>query len=159
MARKRKSTAFGDQILESNRKARFEYQILEEYEAGIALTGSEVKSIREGHISLKEAYCQFKGNELFLYQSHVAEYVQAHGRNHSTVRPRKLLLHRRELNKLAKSIQDTGIAIIPLSMYIKGRHIKLKIALAKGKKLYDKRVSIKEREQAREVHRAIRDRG
>lgn len=159
MARKRKPTAYGDQVLESNRKARFEYQILEEFEAGIALTGSEVKSIRDGHISLKEAYCQFKGNELYLLQSHVAEYVQAHGRNHSTTRTRKLLLRRRELDKLAKSVQDTGISIVPLAMYVKGRHIKLQIALAKGKKLFDKRVTIKEREHAREVNRAIRERG
>lgn len=155
---KKKKAKLGDELLEDNRKARFDYEILEELEAGIMLHGSEVKSIRDRRVSLKEAFCQFKGSELFLLQAHVAEFLQAHARNHPPLRPRKLLLHRRELDRLHDAVQQQGLTIIPLAMYLKDRHIKVLIGLARGKKVHDKRASIKEREQKREMQRAIRER-
>ena len=159
MARKKKKKKLGDELFEDNRKAHFDFQILEEFEAGIALHGSEVKSIRDGKISLKEAYCQFTKDELFLLQAHISEFTQAHARNHLPLRARKLLLHRRELDRLDQSVRREGLTVIPLAVYLQNRHIKLKIALARGKKTHDKRASIKEREQKREVQRAIRDGG
>ncbi len=159
MARKKKKVKLGDEVFEDNRKANFNYELLEELEAGIVLHGSEVKSIREGKISLKEAFCQFTGNELFLLQAHVSEFTQAHARNHLPHRSRKLLLHARELERLADGVKRNGLTIVPLAVYLRNRVIKLRIALARGKKLHDKRASIKEREQKLEMHRAIRERG
>jgi len=159
VSRKKKDQQLGDELLESNRRARHEYEILEELEAGLMLQGSEVKSIREGRVSLKEAYCQFRGRELFLLQAHVAEFPQAHARNHPPLRARKLLLHTKELEHLASAVQMQGLTIVPLAMYVKGRRIKLLIGLARGKKLHDKRATIKERDEKREIQRAIREQG
>lgn len=156
---KKHKRKLGDELLEDNRKARFDFEILEELEAGIMLHGSEVKSIRDRRVSLKEAYCQFRENELYLLQAHIAEFTQAHARNHPPLRARKLLLHRRELDRLHDAIKQQGLTIIPLAMYLKDRNIKLLIGLARGKKVHDKRASIKEREQQREMQRAIREQG
>ncbi|MCA9637646.1 MAG: SsrA-binding protein SmpB [Myxococcales bacterium] len=145
------------QVFAANRRALHEYQVIERIEAGIELYGSEVKSIRDSKMSLTEAYCQFRGDELFLYQAHVAEYVLAHARNHVTIRPRKLLLHRRELDRLSEAVRMEGLTIIPLKVYAKGGLIKVEIALCRGKKVHDKRASIKERDQKREIDRAIRE--
>lgn len=158
MARGKKKKHPGDQLLVENRRARFEYHILEELEAGVMLLGSEVKSIREGKCSLTEAFCQFQGDELYLMQAHVAEYPLAHRRNHEPLRPRKLLLHRRELDRLREQTKLDGVTIVPLSMYLKERRIKLQVGVAKGKKLHDKRASMKERDQKREMQRALRER-
>ena len=158
LARTKKKRQLGDELIEDNRKARYEFEIHEELEAGIMLHGSEVKSIRDHRVSLKEAFCQFRGDELFLQQAHVAEFVQAHARNHPPLRPRKLLLHRRELDRLRDAVKQQGLTIIPLAMYLKGRNIKVQIALARGKKVHDKRASIKEREQKLEMQRAVRER-
>ena len=141
-----------------NRRATFNYEVLERLEAGIVLTGSEVKSIREGRVSLTEAYAQYRGHELFLFGAHVAEYVQAHRRNHEPLRPRKLLLHRRELERLFAAVQQDGLALVPLQIYLKDGRIKLELGLCRGKKVHDKRASIKDREQKREIDRAIRER-
>ncbi len=146
------------QVFVQNRRATFEYEILERLEAGLALTGSEVKSIRDGRCSLGEAYCQFKGDELFLYQAHVGEYTQAHDRNHLPLRPRKLLMHRRELDHLGEAVQQAGLTLIPLALIARSGRIKLELALCRGKKTFDKRATIKEREQKREIDRAIRER-
>jgi SsrA-binding protein len=146
------------QILIQNRRATFEYEVIERHEAGIALMGSEVKSIRDGHCSIAEAYCQFQGPELFLYQAHIREYNQAHDRNHLPVRPRKLLLHRRELDHLAEAVDQAGLTMIPLALIARHGRIKLEFALARGKKSFDKRASIQEREQKREIDRAMKDR-
>jgi SsrA-binding protein len=154
---KKKKAKLGDELLEDNRKARFDYEILEELEAGIMLEGSEVKSIRDRRVSLKEAFCQFRGDELFLVQAHIAEFPMAHARNHPPLRPRKLLLHRRELDRLHDAIKQQGLTIVPLAIYLKNRRIKLLIGLARGKKIHDKRASIKEREQQREMQRAVRE--
>lgn len=145
-------------IFVQNRRATFEYEVLERYEAGLALMGSEVKSIRDGRVSLGESYCQFQGDQLFLYQAHVGEYTQAHDRNHLPLRPRKLLLHRKELDHLLESVDQAGLTLIPLSLVARSGRIKLELALCRGKKTYDKRASIKEREQKREIERAIRER-
>lgn len=158
LAKGKKPAQLGDELIEDNRKARFEFEILEELEAGIMLQGSEVKSIRDHHVSLKEAFCQFRGTELFLLQAHIAEFPQAHARNHLPLRPRKLLLHRRQLDHLHDAVQQQGLTIVPLAMYIKDRRIKLLIGLARGKKVHDKRASIKDREQKREIQRALRER-
>lgn len=155
------------QILVQNRRATFEYEIIERHEAGIALMGSEVKSIRDGHCSIGEAYCQFASRpsgpgspapELYLYQAHIREYNQAHDRNHLPVRPRKLLLHRRELDHLAEAVDQAGLTLIPLALVARNGRIKLELALARGKKSFDKRATIKEREQKREIDRAMKER-
>lgn len=142
-----------------HRKALFEYEVLERHEAGIALHGSEVKSIRDGKCSLAEAYCQFNASgELFLVQAHIHEYAMAHSRNHLPLRQRKLLMHRKELDHLADAVSKTGLTLIPLDMHARAGKIKLAMALCRGKKTYDKRAAIKEREQKREIDRAIRER-
>jgi SsrA-binding protein len=153
-----KSATKDGHVFVQNRRATFEYEVLERYEAGLALMGSEVKSIRDGRVSLGEAYCQFQGDELFLYQSHIGEYTQAHDRNHLPLRPRKLLLHRKELNHLAEAVDQAGLTLIPLALVARSGRIKLQLALCRGKKTYDKRASIKEREQKREIDRAMRER-
>lgn len=158
MGRRKHKRQLGDELIENNRKARHDYEILEELEAGIMLVGSEVKSVRDHKVSLKEAFCQFRRGELFLLQAHIAEFVQAHARNHSTDRPRKLLLHRRELDRLYDAVKQQGLTIVPLAMYIKERRIKVLVGLARGKKTYDKRAAIKAREQQLEIQRAKRER-
>ncbi len=141
-----------------HRKALFEYEVLERHEAGIALMGSEVKSIRDGRCSLAEAYCQFNGSgELFLIQAHIHEYPMAHSRNHLPLRQRKLLMHRKELDHLADLVSKSGLTLIPLDMHARAGKIKVAMALCRGKKTYDKRAAIKEREQKREISRAIRE--
>jgi SsrA-binding protein len=156
-AKEQRSSA--DRLLVQNRRARFEYEIQERLEAGIALLGSEVKAIREGGISLAESFCQFIRGELWLMHAHVAEYELAHRRNHEPLRPRKLLLHRRELQRLEDAAKLDGVTIVPLSVYLKDRRIKVEIGVAKGKKVHDKRATIKEREQKRDMRRALRERG
>lgn len=155
MARKKKKARPG--LLVENRKARHNYEILEEYEAGLSLMGSEVKSIRDGKASLAESFCAFVGDELYLVQAHIAEYTQAHARNHEPLRKRKLLMHRHQLDALKDKVRLQGVTLVPLAMYFKDRRIKLAIGVAKGKKLHDKRASIKERDQKREMDRARRE--
>lgn len=142
-----------------NRRAIFEYEVLERHEAGLELMGSEVKSIRDGKCSLAEAFCQFNGaGELFLIQAHVGEYPLAHSRNHVPLRQRKVLMHRRELDHLAEMVTQAGLTLIPFDLHSRKGKIKLALALCRGKKTYDKRATIKEREQKREIDRAIRER-
>ena len=125
---------------------------MEKYAAGIVLVGSEIKSVREGKVSLKEAYCVFLKNELYIRQMNIARYKQASYNNHEPLRERKLLLNKKELKKLKKKVDEKGLTIIPLRMFINDRGlVKLEIAVAKGKKTYDKRESIKEKDQKRDV--------
>lgn len=145
-------------VFAANRRALHQYAVIERLEAGIELYGSEVKSIRDNKISLGEAFCQFRGDQLFLFQAHIAEYTLAHARNHVTTRPRKLLLHRRELDRLQNAIKLQGLTVIPLKVYAKGGLIKAEIALCRGKKIHDKRAVLKERDQKREMDRAKRER-
>jgi SsrA-binding protein len=154
-----KQTIQDGHVFVQNRRATFEYEVLERHEAGLMLMGSEVKSIRDSKVSLAEAFCQFAANgELFLLQAHIGEYPLAHHRNHTPLRPRKLLMHRRELEHLAEQVAHAGLTLIPLDLHSRAGKIKLALALCRGKKTYDKRATIKEREQKREIDRAIRER-
>ncbi len=139
-----------------NRKATYDYHLLDRYEAGIVLKGSEVKSIRQGKASLQDAYCYFKGDELYIKNFYIAPYEQSGVFNHEPRRERKLLLHKRELRKLKQKVQERGLTIIPVRLYFNKRnYAKLEIALAKGKKKYDKREAIKRREAERAIRRKI----
>ncbi len=138
-----------------NKKATFEYEISDKYVGGITLVGTEVKSIKQGKASLGEAYCYFKNDELWVKQMHIAHYIQGNINNHDETRVRKLLLKRKELNKLNKK-REKGMTIIPLRLFINSRgFIKLEIALAKGKKLYDKRQSLKEKDLKKQINKTL----
>ena len=145
-------------VVADNRKARFNYAIDETFEAGVALTGSEVKSLRSGKASIAEAYAATRDGELWLINSNITEYKQAGRFNHAPKRPRKLLLHRRQINKLMGAIEREGMTVVPLKIYFndKGR-AKVEIALAKGKKLHDKRETLRQREHEREIGRGRRE--
>ncbi len=139
----------------TNRKAYHNYIIQDSVEAGIALTGSEIKSIRAGRVSLGDAYVRPEAGELWLVNAHIARYEASSYLSHEPRRPRKLLLHRKQINNLASQVLQKGFTLVPLKIYIKGRIAKAEIALARGKKLYDKRESIARREAEREMGRAI----
>ncbi len=143
-------------VVATNRKARHEYFILETFEAGLELIGPEIKSIRAGQISLGESYVQVDGNQAWLVDAHVAPYEQASRFNHDPRRPRRLLLHHSQIRDLWDSVRQKGVTIVPLRVYLKGGRAKLEIALAKGKKLYDKRAAIAERDAKREIERELR---
>ena len=134
-----------------NRRARYEYHILEKLEAGIVLLGTEVKSVREGKVQLRDSYVDFTGQEAFLVAAHISPYSHGNRENHDPERRRKLLLHRREIEKLSGRVQQKGFSVVPLSMYLSGNRVKVEIALVQGKKLHDKRQAEKERELEREV--------
>jgi SsrA-binding protein len=141
-------------IIASNRKANFQYHISDSFEAGIQLTGTEIKSVRAQQVNLNEGYCTFIGTELWVKGMHIAEYKEASHYNHEAKRSRKLLLNKKELKKLLTKVKEKGFTIIPLKIYITERGFaKLEIGLAKGKKLYDKREDIKRKDAAREMSR------
>lgn len=145
-------------VVATNRKAKFEYFLLEHFEAGIALHGSEIKSIRAGQISLAEAYVQTDGREAWLINAHIAPYDFANRFNHDPKRPRRLLLHRKEIREIWNAVRQKGVTLIPVQVYLKNGKAKVDIAIAKGKKLYDKRHDIARRDQEREIEREIRGR-
>ena len=147
-------------IVADNRRARFNYEIGETFEAGIALTGSEVKSLRQGRATIAESYADTRGGEVWLVNANIPEYLQAGRFNHAPKRPRKLLLHRRQIDKLAGGVEREGMTIVPLRIYFndKGR-AKIAIGLGRGKKLHDKRESDKARDWGREKSRLMRDKG
>jgi len=145
-------------VVATNRKAGHEFFLLEHYEAGLALQGSEIKSIRAGQISLAEAYVRIDGNEAWLVDAHIAPYEQASIYNHEPRRPRKLLLHRAEIHRMWNEIRQKGVTVIPLRVYLKDGRAKVEIAIAKGKKLYDKRQAIAKRDSERELERGFRTR-
>ncbi len=141
-------------VLIVNKKAKFEYEFLAEFEAGVMLVGTEVKSIRGGYANLTDAFCFFVGNELFIKSLYIAEYKYGNQNNHEERRDRKLLLRRTELNKILKKVEQKGVTVVPYKIFESERgHIKIGIALARGKKSFDKRNSIKERENKRELDR------
>ena len=147
-------------VIADNRKARFNYAIGETFEAGIALTGSEVKSLRSGKANIGESYAGSRDGELWLYNSNISEYKQAGRFNHAPKRPRKLLLHRRQINKLIGAVERQGYTVVPLKMYFNARgRAKVEIALARGKKLHDKRETEKKRDWQREKGRLMRQKG
>jgi len=142
-----------DKVVSTNRKAQFEFFLLEHFEAGISLQGSEIKSIREGHISLAEAYVQVDGRQAWLVNAHVAPYELANRNNHDPRRPRRLLLHKRQIKELWEAVRQKGVTVVPVRVYLKKGLAKIDVAIAKGKKLYDKRQEIAMKDQQRELAR------
>ena len=153
MAEKKQS----GRMIAQNRKAYHEYFVDEKYEAGIALFGTEVKSLRAGTVNLKDAYCSFKNGELFVLGMHVSPYEKGNIFNREPLRDRKLLMHRRELNKLFGLVSQKGYTLVPLSLYFSGKNVKVEVGLCRGKKLYDKRDTAAKNEAAREMDRRLRD--
>jgi SsrA-binding protein len=141
-----------------NRKARHDYHILERVEAGIALTGTEVKSLREGGGNLREAYAQLRDGEVFLLGAHIAPYRQGNLQNHDPTRERKLLLHRREITQLGRKVAERGMTLVPLQLYFSDGRVKVELGLARGKERFDKRHAIAERDARRQMERALRAR-
>ena len=142
--------------LVQNRQARFNYEILEKVEAGIALEGTEVKSIREGKANIKEAYADIRSGEAWLIGAHISPYSHGNITNHDPLRERKLLLNAVEIHRLQSKVMEKGLTLVPLRLYLKGRLVKLELGVGRGKKLGDKREDIKKRDQEREIARAIR---
>lgn len=140
-------------IIATNRKANFEYEILERHEAGMMLTGTEVKSLREGKVNLSEAYGRIIKDEVWVINSHINEYKFGNINNHEPLRNRKLLLNKKEIRKIRQQLQEKGLTLVPLKIYFKGSLVKMEIGIARGKKLYDKRESIKKREVERKLSR------
>ncbi|MFB6811954.1 SsrA-binding protein SmpB [Streptomyces sp. NPDC056387] len=145
----------GRKLIAQNKKARHDYTILDTYECGIVLTGTEVKSLRQGRASLVDGFVSVEGSEAWLYNVHVPEYSQGTWTNHSARRKRKLLMHREEIDKLERKADESGHTVVPLSLYFKDGRAKVEIALAKGKKEYDKRQTLREKQDTRETNRAI----
>lgn len=144
-------------VVARNRKAKHDYHLLDRYEAGIVLRGSEIKSVRASRISIKQAYVRIdNGEEAWLLEAHIAPYDQASHFNHDPTRPRKLLLHKREIRRLWKEVRRKGVTIVPLQVYLRDGYAKVEIAVAKGKKLHDKRQTIAERDAQRRIERELR---
>lgn len=150
-------TAEDIKVVASNRKARFEYHVTDSLETGIALVGTEVKSIRAGNVNFQDAYAAVKDGELFLYSLHISPFEKGNIFNHDPVRVRKLLARRKEIRKLAQSMNEKGYTLIPLRLYLKGRIVKVEIGVCKGKKMYDKREAVKERDAKRELQRDFKN--
>lgn len=146
----------GIKIISENRKARHDYHLVETYEAGLALVGSEVKSLRNGQINLKDSYVSFRGDEAFLQNAHISVYAASSYNNHDPERLRKLLLHREELTKIFRSMREKGLTCVPTKIYFKNGRVKLQIALAKGKQQGDKRESIKKRDADRSMQKVVK---
>lgn len=146
-------------IVARNRRARHEYDLIESVEAGIVLTGTEVKSLRNGKASLEESYAGIENSEVWLYGCDIPEYLQANRMNHKPKRPRKLLLHRREIDRLIAKASERGLTIVPLKIYFKDGMAKVEICVARGRKLYDKREALKKQDAKRDIDRALRGRG
>lgn len=144
-------------IIANNKKAYHEYFVDEVFEAGLALQGTEVKAVRMGQVSIKEAYCRIRNGEVFVDNMNISPYEQGNRENHDPLRQRKLLLHRPEIDKLIKKVDEKGLTLVPTKIYFKGRLAKLEIGVCRGKKLYDKRESLKSKHANREANRAMRD--
>ncbi len=144
-------------IVAENRKARRDYFIVDQYEAGLVLRGTEVKSLRQGRANLKDSYARIKNGEVFVYQLHIAPYPFAYYDNHDPLRPRKLLLHKHEIKRLHSKVNEKGHTLVPLRLYFKNGKVKIVIAVAKGKRKYDKREAIKRRDQQRDLDREIKN--
>ena len=145
-------------VMARNREARHEYFIEEDYEAGIELVGTEVKSIRKGTLNLKDAWCGIKDGQMLINQMHISPYEQGNRFNVDPRRPRRLLMHKREIMRLYGKVKQDGYSLIPLEVYLKGSRVKVKVGLCKGKKLYDKRQSAAERDAKRQIDRAMKER-
>lgn len=145
-------------IIAENRKARHDYFVIETYEAGISLAGTEVKSVRGGNVNLKDSYCEVDGGELYALGVHISPYEQGNIFNKDPLRPKKLLMHKREIMKLTGLVSREGYTLIPLSLYFKGSHVKVAVGLCKGKKLYDKREDAARRDADRDIEKAMKNR-
>lgn len=156
--RSRRQEEHAERVYATNRRALHEYHILETIEVGIALSGTEVKSVRAGRVNLREAYARVERGELWLYNAHISRYEPGSRYNLDPTRPRKLLAHTREIGYLAGRQAEPGVTLIPLRMYDRNGRIKVELAVAKGKRMYDKREAVKEREAKREIARAVRHR-
>ena len=154
MAEKKKA----QKIIAQNKKARHDYFVDETYEAGVVLTGTEIKSVRAGAVNLKDSYCSFENGEIFAVGVHISPYEQGNRFNHQPLRDKKLLMHRKEILKLQGRVQQKGFSVIPLSLYFSGSYVKMEIGLCRGKKLYDKRESDAERQADRTMERHLKDR-
>ena len=148
----------GTKLIAENRKARHEYFVLESYEAGIELVGTEVKSIRQGAVNLKDAWCSIDNGEIFVRGMHISPYEKGNIFNRDPLRNRKLLMHKREINKLFGTVKQDGLSLIPLSIYFKDSRVKMQVGLCKGKKLYDKRADAAKRDANREIDRNFKSR-
>lgn len=144
-------------VITENRKARHDFHLLEKYEAGIVLVGSEVKSIRAGRVNLRDSFAQVDNGELFLYNAHISPYEQGSHFNVEPTRRRKLLMHKREIMRLLGKVQEKGLTLVPTRMYFSNGKVKVELALAQGKKLHDKRESQKRKDAKREIDRALKD--
>ncbi|HHX77185.1 MAG TPA: SsrA-binding protein SmpB [Firmicutes bacterium] len=153
----RKRSGMEEKVFARNRKAFHDYHIEETYEAGMVLTGTEVKSIRAGRLNLKDSYARIENNEVWLHNMHISPYEQGNRFNHDPLRKRKLLLNRREINRLTGLTREKGYTMVPIKVYAKKGFIKVELALARGKKLYDKRDAISERDAKREIERAFKE--
>ncbi len=151
----RKSPSGQSNLIAANKKARHKYELVEKYEAGLALLGSEVKSLRNKRASIDEAFGRLRDGEIYIVGMHIAPYEEASIQNHEPLRPRKLLLRRREINRIAARIQERGYTLVPTRLYFKHGLAKVEVATARGKRLYDRREDIKKREQQREIQRAM----
>ena len=151
MATKPPSKSNAEKLIASNKKAFHDYFILDKFEVGLVLTGTEVKSLREGRANLKDSYVDVKGGQAFLVAAHISPYAHGNRENHEPERTRKLLLHKREIDKLHSQIMEKGLTVVPLRLYFKGSKVKAEIAVVRGKKLYDKRETEKRREADRET--------
>lgn len=147
----------GEKIISQNKKARHDYHIEETYEAGIVLTGTEIKSVRQGKVNLKDSFARIANGEVWLHNMHISPYEQGNRFNVDPTRARKLLLHRREIAKLIGATKEKGYSLVPLRIYLRNGFAKVEIALAKGKKLYDKRADLKTKDANREIARALRE--
>jgi len=145
-------------IVAVNRKASHDYELVERFEAGIVLVGTEVKAAREGRVNLKDSYAAPRNGELFLLQSHITPYSHGSYENHEPLRPRKLLLHKRELRRLVGKITERGLTVVPTKMYFKDGRLKVEIALARGKRQHDRRAAARERDVTREIQAALKER-
>jgi SsrA-binding protein len=147
----------GIKLITNNKRATFDYELLERFEAGLVLTGTEIKSVRAHHVSLQQSYVQPRNEELWLIDANIAPYAQGNRENHEPTRPRKLLLHRREINRILDKLAQRGLTVVPTRLYLKNGRAKVEIALARGKRKYDKRQDIAQRDAQRQVERALRE--
>ncbi len=144
-------------VISNNKRATFDYELLERFEAGLALTGTEIKSVRANQVSLQRSYVQARGDELWLMEANISPYVHGNRDNHEPTRPRKLLLHRREINRILTNLTQKGLTVVPIRLYLKDGRAKVEVALARGKHKYDKREDVARRDAERQVERALRE--
>ena len=144
-------------VIFNNKRANFDFELLERFEAGLALTGTEIKSIRAHHISLQRSFVQAKDNELYLMEANISPYEHGNRENHEPTRPRKLLLHRREINRILTDLAQKGLTVVPTRLYLKGGRAKVEVALARGKRKFDKRADIAQKDADRQMERALRE--